>query len=468
MCELAESFGGKCLATEYTRSDASYEFVCANDHKFSILWKTLKKNHKWCKKCPKVKIEVLRVEAARRGGRCLSEKYKIVNTKYRWECSEGHRWVATWGNVNGNKTWCPDCRYVTVDIINEKLTENQSGRCVRRCDDGRFEFECEEKHRWVTQHGNVYNGSWCIQCLKLSLNHAREEAVKRNGKCLETEYVNKRKLMEWECENGHRFRLRLGAVRNNGRWCRKCFHDGMRHDIAVAHEEAVKRNGKCLSTDYVNVGKHLLWECARGHRWEAGLGGIMNGNWCNMCVMRRRRVKCINRIFKRIKMLGGVPITKKEDIPYHIISESVDIKCRCDKGYIFTRSLKSLQNGSWCPKCRFKSEEKCRDIFEDIYGYDFVKKRLKCMEGLELDGYCEDLGIAFEYDGLQHVKFIPHFHRTEQGFKEQQRRDRRKDQLAANNAITLIRIPSKYTYNEPEALREYIGVQLKRIEQCDS
>lgn len=60
---------------------------------------------------------------------------------------------------------------------------------------------------------------------------------------------------------------------------------------------------------------------------------------------------------------------------------------------------------------------------------------------LELDYYCKELKLAFEYDGRQHYVFIPHFHRTEETFLEQQQRDKIKDTSCIDNDICLIRCP---------------------------
>ena len=75
------------------------------------------------------------------------------------------------------------------------------------------------------------------------------------------------------------------------------------------------------------------------------------------------------------------------------------------------------------------------------------------LEGLELDGYNEDLSIAFEYDGIQHFKFVRHFHRTKKGFRDQIERDARKDRLCGVNEVILIRVPYTVKY---EDIKEYI------------
>ena len=59
-----------------------------------------------------------------------------------------------------------------------------------------------------------------------------------------------------------------------------------------------------------------------------------------------------------------------------------------------------------------------RQLFASAFGRPFIKVRPKFLEGLELDGYCEELKIAFEYDGEQHFKFPNWFHKSQEAFQK--------------------------------------------------
>ena len=43
------------------------------------------------------------------------------------------------------------------------------------------------------------------------------------------------------------------------------------------------KGGKCLSNDYVNLKTKLIWECSKGHTWEATPANIKKGSWCRIC-----------------------------------------------------------------------------------------------------------------------------------------------------------------------------------------
>lgn len=91
----------------------------------------------------------------------------------------------------------------------------------------------------------------------------------------------------------------------------------------------------------------------------------------------------------------------------------------------------------------------------------FLKVKLPCLKGLELDGYNEENGIAFEYQGIQHYIHQPHFQRNgENDFYEQIKRDKIKVELCSKNNIKLLIVPYKFDYRTPLKLEEYIRQQL--------
>lgn len=57
--------------------------------------------------------------AKNKNGKCLSEKYKNVDTKLKWECEFGHQWEATLYNVRKIGSWCPECAGVAKSGMNQ-------------------------------------------------------------------------------------------------------------------------------------------------------------------------------------------------------------------------------------------------------------------------------------------------------------------------------------------------------------
>lgn len=99
-----------------------------------------------------------------------------------------------------------------------------------------------------------------------------------------------------------------------------------------------------------------------------------------------------------------------------------------------------------------KGETECRRVMEMIFKVPFRKKRPDFLRNdvtggnnLELDCYSEELKLAVEYNGAQHYKFIPFFHKNNEAFLNQKYRDELKRRMCKDNGIKLIEVP--YTVN---------------------
>ncbi len=66
------------------------------------------------------------------------------------------------------------------------------------------------------------------------------------------------------------------------------------------------------------------------------------------------------------------------------------------------------------------------------------------------------LKLAFEFDGVQHEKYVAHFHRNRAGFANAQANDLRKHIELANQGFTLVRFSSKENLTK-EVLRTKIA-----------
>lgn len=94
-------------------------------------------------------------------------------------------------------------------------------------------------------------------------------------------------------------------------------------------ELAKNRNGKLLSTSYINIREKLLWECEENHVWHTSPMLILRGCWCPECARKKDR--------KRIQKKEGDKNTKFEYPKY-------------------LRAIEEMkQFGSWITKNRFEA-----------------------------------------------------------------------------------------------------------------
>jgi len=212
-----------------------------------------------------------------------------------------------------------------------------------------FELKCNVCGTiWKPSVSSIKKGSWCPKCAndnkRTSINELRKTAAKFGGKCLEEDYKNDKIKILWECGKGHQWKSIYSNVKHKNRWCPKCAGN-KKLNLDIIKNIAMRRGGECLSEEYINAATPLIWKCELDHIWKSNVNNIVSKN-------------------------------------------------------------------SWCPNCNnvgFK-ELICKIIFDEIFSNKFVKIKHKLILGvknkpLELDGYCEELMIAFEHQGSQHYSF---------------------------------------------------------------
>jgi hypothetical protein len=96
-----------------------------------------------------------------------------------------------------------------------------------------------------------------------------------------------------------------------------------------------------------------------------------------------------------------------------------------------------------------KGELECRRVLQYLFKKPFDKARPDFLRNpvtggsfnLELDCFDAELRIAVEYNGVQHYKYVPYFHRNNDAFLNQKYRDEMKRQKCKENGVLLIEVP---------------------------
>lgn len=324
--------------------------------------------------------------------KCLSNEYIDSKSKLLWECGLGHEWQSTYQNVFNKNIPCPKCR--GRNIYNLELcietAQNRNGKCLSKKYKGgrnKLKWACENGHIWeASPYVIITQKHWCKKCSfqklsedrRFSIEVAKNIAQERGGKLLSIKYINSGAKLKWKCSKGHIFFKDLEHIKNRDQWCPNCSKRPP-IDLKFVKRFAEKRGGKCLSTEYANSETKMLWECSMGHRWEAPFNGMKSGKWCP----------------------------------------------RCSKGI---------------------GEEICRDYFKKIFKKEFPSSypswlKNKNRQQLELDGYCEGLGIAFEHQGRQHYNQELFFHKNKADLLKLQHHDQLKLNLCEQHNVKLIQIP---------------------------
>jgi hypothetical protein len=122
-------------------------------------------------------------------------------------------------------------------------------------------------------------------------------------------------------------------------------------------------------------------------------------------------------------------------------------------------------------KTESKGEIQCKKVAEKLFNRPFKKIRPDFLKSeltgknLELDIYNEELKLAIEYDGIQHYKYSPFFHKNGQSdFEKQKQRDLFKEQKCIEHGIKLIRVPYLIKNDEIEG---YIKLRARELGLLD-
>ncbi len=240
-------------------------------------------------------IQQMKSIAKKRGGRCLSPKYVNAHHPLKWQCKEGHRWLAKPYTVKQG-SWCIVCAGKKKKTISEmySLAKSKNGKCLSktyRNTKTKINWQCEKNHRWSATPSDVIQGKWCPKCaiesnasrLRLTIGEMKSIAKERGGRCLSISYENSRTHLEWECKNKHRWFAVPGHVKQ-GKWCPYCAQV-KKLSIVDCRSAAKSRGGRCITPKYRGNKAYMVWECSQGHRWKAKYNYIQQGNWCPKCKM---------------------------------------------------------------------------------------------------------------------------------------------------------------------------------------
>jgi len=330
----------------------------------------------------------------------------------------------------------------------------------------KLRWRCAKGHEWEALPWNVLKGHWCLICgnerqgraKAHSILEAQKLATDRGGFCLSSDYLNNNTKLRWQCAKGHEWEAVPTSI-SRGSWCPICAGKlPPTQALAELRQAALQKGGALLSDRYAGAKGKLRWKCADGHEWEATSTGIKQGSWCPVC--GGSQPLTLADCQAAAKTLGGECLSAK------YINSHTPLLWRCADGHEWEASPTHVRDGHWCPNCSVGiSERICRALFEYTTGVLFPKRRptwLKNESGnwMELDGYAESLGLAFEYHGQQHYEQSTFFHRDEAAFRQRIRDDTMKRTLCKENGVTLIEVP--YTIKHHD-LQSFLLKELRAL-----
>lgn len=286
----------------------------------------------------------------------------------------------------------------------------------------------------------------------ITLQDAINLATTKNGYCLSNSYVNSRTLMNWQCSVGHIWNATYSHIRQN--WCNKCRYKikeitiqkyknyGLQYDFFFIEHTKRKIKWECINKHIIytrNLRKPFCKDCSikklneKCSKYALSKGGIflefknsiplykcvkhnfcwtsknahLSGTWCRKCAGFSKKIEDMKQIAIEH---NGICISTE------YLKGNLKLTWKCSVGHLFDASPSAIKHSkTWCPFCAgSRNEMATRKILESLFNTTFKKIRpnwLKYINGnnLELDGYSDILNLAFEYNGMQHYKYIENF-----------------------------------------------------------
>lgn len=236
------------------------------------------------------------------------------------------------------------------------------------------------------------------------------------------------------------------------------------YNIEYMYNLAKEREGKCLSNEFISLKHKLIWECKEGHIWTAEpKRTIFRQQWCPRCSKKNSGVKkpTIEELQKIANDRGGKLISTTFENCYDKLTWECAYGHRWEIGYTVIK-----HNKRWCPKCRISyGENISREVLETIFNKPFPITKPEWLinpetqRTLELDGYNEELKLAFEYNGVQHYENNI-YSKTKNQLETQLNRDNIKKQICEKKGIKIITIPHTI---KNENIKNYIIKELNKL-----
>jgi superfamily II DNA or RNA helicase len=354
--------------------------------------------------------------ATERGFKFLSPAFMGVHRKHRWQCEEGHEWEAAYVYIRGG-TGCPYCAGKAPKTVEDAQalakTRGLEFLSLEFAGVGRkYPWQCSKGHTWEATYGNVLQGHGCPHCAGLArktIEDARALSRTRGFKFLSSEFAGALRKYLWQCSKGHKWEAKYNSIQQ-GLGCPHCA--GLaRKTIDDARALSRTKGFKFLSPTFAGVHRKNLWRCQEGHEWEASYGSIRGGTGCPYCAGKARKtIKDARSLAKSrgFKFLSVEFTTTQKKYLW-----------QCLRGHRWEAEYSSIQQGRGCPNCAGKASKTVEDAqaLAEGRGFEFLSEKFMRTKDKYLWQCSEAHKFEATYSNVQQGQGCPHCARARRSGK---------------------------------------------------
>jgi hypothetical protein len=310
----------------------------------------------------------------------------------------------------------------------------------------------DPSHEWVARPNVIKHDHGCPHCagnIKSTLDQYKKQIKDKNVICIAEEYLGTKTPILHQClkDPSHEWMASpCGIKQDEG--CPHCAGN-IKLTLDQYKEQIKDKNVICIADEYINDNTSILHQCLKdpSHEWMARPNAIKHGCGCPYCAGNIKPT--LDQYKEQIKDKNVICIAEE----YLDTKTPILHQCLKDPSHEWMVRPNDIKYGYGCPYCvGLKRENLCRDWLENKFQKRFPKSKPKWLLNrhtnycLELDGYCEKLKIAFEYNGEQHYKPCRFFgDQTKENiikrFERQQFRDALKSKLCIEHGVRLVVVP---------------------------
>lgn len=386
---------------------------------------------------------------------------QIVSSHYKNGCNECAR------EKNRSK------RPVAKEVYEQRLLKKFPGLVITEFpDDPKGEsivkFECSIHGPQESKLKNLQKATMaCQECFKQARFRPPEEWIKIFRKVHGDKYDyskadivdNGTKITIICPEHGEFQQAPMGHSLGQG--CQKCYDQYRRGKARKVSKEEFIARAKLKHGDKYDYTETIVGQTLNDKAWircpEHGLYlqsllGHLCGDGCAKCsgkynMSNKEYIQLVSKLYNEKYDLSKVEF-KNNNSP-------IIIGCP-EHGFVETNA-KTFKKGHGCPVCNGSSGEEMVGIILDELGLEYRKEVAFPGQGFRFDFVVKSLKLFIEYDGEQHFKFVPYFHKTFERYHKAIERDRAKDQFAKNVNWTLLRFNFKQNKDDVKnALKKFI------------
>lgn len=327
---------------------------------------------------------------------------------------------------------------------------------------------CPEHGEFWQKAGSHLQGCGCSRCSNRYMDESlfKEKASIIHGGKYDYSKVNYTNIATKVCiicpTHGEFWMRPNDHLRGKG--CAKCVWERQKNDTENFIERSRKvHDGKYdySLVNYERVDKKVKIICPIHGVFEQIANSHLGGQGCPKCSQDAKR-RTTEQFIAEAKAVHG----EKYDyslVDYHQSFEKVKIICMTHG--VFEQAPHHHLEGRGCPLCSSSQGELAIIRVLDKFYVEY-ESQYKILLNLTLFGRNEELRVDFflpkenliiEYNGIQHYEEVKYFHKKDNGFEKQKKRDRKLKKWCKDNGVKLLTI--KYTEKDKieEILKQHIN-----------